>query len=144
MRALADVNILLALGDPLHSSSPRVSKWFDSLPAGSELLVCRSTQTSLLRLLATSAVMQGKPLSLKKAWNHVDALISAPGIGFAKEPEGIDKTWKGLCQPFPASPKVVADAYLAAFAIENGVSLATLDSGFRQFAGVRIVEALFD
>jgi toxin-antitoxin system PIN domain toxin len=143
MRPLADVNVLLALGDPLHSSHPKVRKWFESLPTGSEVLLCRSTQTSLLQLLSSSVVMQGKPLTLKKASSHIDALIACPGIGFAQEASEVEATWRRLCQPLPASPKVVADAYLPAFAIESGTSLATMDSGFRQFAGLSIVEALF-
>jgi uncharacterized protein len=144
MRILADVNVLLALLDPLHSSHTRAIKWFDSLPGGSMLLLCRSTQTSLLRLLSTSAVMQGKPLPLKKAWQQVDALISTPGFGFAAETVGIEAVWRRLCQPFPASPKIVADAYLAAFAVEGDLSLATMDTGFRQFGGLKLAEGLLD
>jgi len=142
MKVLADVNVLLAIADPQHSAHGKVTRWFDSMPAGKEILLCRVTQTSLLRVLAISSVMQGKPFSLKEAWAHVDAVMASPGIGFAHESPGVESIWRKLCSPFAASPKVVADAYLAAFALQDDLQMATMDRGFRQFAKLRVVEAL--
>ena len=142
MRHLADVNVLLALVDPLHAAHPRVREWFDTLTPSDSLWICRSTQTSLLRLISTSSVMQGKALSLPQAWRHLDALVSSPGMGFAEEPPLLENRWRKLCKPFGACPKVVSDAYLAAFAIEQDWPLATLDGGFRNFDGLALVEEL--
>ncbi len=139
---LADVNVLLALTDPQHSARSKVSAWLGTLRSGDRLLLCRNTQSALVRLLATSAVMQGKPMTLSQAWAHVDALLGAAGMGFLQEPSKLEDCWRRLCQPFPASPKVVNDAYLAALAIESGSALATMDAGFRQFPGLALVKEL--
>jgi predicted nucleic acid-binding protein len=86
--------------------------------------------------------MQGKPLTLQEGWKHVDALIASPGMGFFHEAPEVESTWRKLCQPFSASPKVVADAYLGALAIKGNLRFATMDSGFRQFSGLKLVDAL--
>jgi predicted nucleic acid-binding protein len=57
-------------------------------------------------------------------------------FAFALEPPGLDATWEKLCRPFGRSPKVVSDAYLAAFAIQGGYRLLTLDTAFGQFKGL--------
>lgn len=50
---------------------------------------------------------------------------SSAGVGAAR-----------FCLPFGASPKVVMDAYLAAFAVAGGYRLVTLDRAFVQFKGL--------
>lgn len=141
-KILADVNVLLALSDPEHTAHGKVVTWLGGLQKGDRLLLCRPTQTALLRLLTTSSVMQGKPMTLPQAWHHVDSLLGGAGIGFLREAPGIENSWRSLCQPFASSPKVVADAYLAALAIETGSIMATMDSGFRQFPGLSLVKGL--
>jgi toxin-antitoxin system PIN domain toxin len=136
MEALADINILLSLADPAHESHERSSQWYDALPRGSRLWICRYAQMGLLRLLASEAVMQGKPLTLREGWTYHAGLLKDPCIFGALEPRGLQPVWVKLSMGFGPSPKVIADAYLAAFAMVGGYTLVTLDRGFRKFAGL--------
>lgn len=59
--------------------------------------------------------------------------MQRPNVRFVDEPPGIMARWK-TCADLPsASPKRWMDAYLAAFAIEAGLSLVSGDSDFKVF-----------
>jgi toxin-antitoxin system PIN domain toxin len=88
---------------------------------------CRFTQIGLLRLLTTSEVMDGKPLTMKQAWNAYDALAGDERVEFISEPPAVEKAFRGLSSSTHASPKLWADAYLTAFASECGARLVTFD-----------------
>ncbi|MCB1123462.1 MAG: PIN domain-containing protein [Verrucomicrobiae bacterium] len=139
MEVLADINILLALADLRHVHNEKTESWFNGLEEGSKLLICRTAQMGLLRLLVNPAVMQGEALSLREAWAFYGNLIQDPCVFEAKEPAGLQAIWAGLCLDFGSSPKVVADAYLAAFAMAGGFKLVTLDKAFEQFSGLDLI-----
>jgi toxin-antitoxin system PIN domain toxin len=88
---------------------------------------CRFTQIGLLRLLTTSAAMEGKPLSMKHAWNAYDVLAGDERVEFISEPPAVERAFRGLSSSIHASPKLWADAYLTAFASECGGSIVTFD-----------------
>jgi hypothetical protein len=139
MEVLADINVLLALADPKHVHNQRVETWFSALEEGSKLLICRTVQMGLLRLLVNPAVMQNEALSLKEAWVFYGNLIQDPCIFEVKEPDGLQAIWAELCFDFGSSPKVVADAFLAAFAIAGKYMLVSLDKGFEQYEGLDLI-----
>lgn len=139
MEILADINVLLALVDPKHVHNKKVEKWFNSLEEGSKLMICRTAQMGLLRLLVNPAVMQSKPLSLNVAWAFYGNFIQDPCVFEVKEPDGLQPIWAGLCFDFGSSPKIVADAYLAAFAIAGGFKFVSLDKGFKQFKDLGLI-----
>ena len=93
----------------------------------------------LLRLLVNQSVMQGEELSLKEAWAFYGQFIQDPCVFEVKEPNGLQAVWAGLCFDFGSSPKVVADAYLAAFAIAGRFKLVSLDNGVRQYEGLDFI-----
>ena len=83
---------------------------------------------------------RGRPVSRLEGYAK---LIEDQRAEFIPEPAGIDDTMLALVKyPVPTG-KLVADAYLAAFAIASARVLITLDRGFRQFKGLD-VEILFD
>ncbi|MCZ6672570.1 MAG: PIN domain-containing protein [Verrucomicrobia bacterium] len=136
MEVLADVNVLLALADSRHNHHERSINWFDSQESGSRLLICRVAQMGLLRLLVNSSVMQGEPLTLPQAWAYYGNFIQNPNVSESREPVGLQSKWAELSFDFGSSPKVLAEAYLAAFAISSGFKLVTFDKGFEQFNGL--------
>ncbi len=138
MEVLVDVNVLLPLADPCHVHREIASKWLNGLSENKSLLICRVVQMGVLRLLTTSSVMQGEPLTLPEAWSWYGKLIQDPCVSGIQEPKGLQAKWAELCFDFGASPKIVTDAYLAAFAIAGGHSLVTFDKGFKQFEGLEL------
>ena len=88
---------------------------------------CRLTQMRRLRLLTTSAVMNDKPLTMKQAWTAYDGLRGDERVEFLAEPSAVEHTFRGLSSSAHASPKLWADAYLTALAVECGASIVTFD-----------------
>jgi hypothetical protein len=89
----------------------------------------RVTQISVLRLLTTAAVMDGKPLSMGEAWRVYDGLFRDERVALAPEPSGIDIRFRQHTSGRRASPKVWADAWLLAFAEALEGTVITFDRG---------------
>jgi toxin-antitoxin system PIN domain toxin len=120
-----DVNLWLALASQRHIHHPVARRWLEHLE-DTELAFCRFTQLSLLRLLTTASVMGPDILTQRQAWKAYDRLFTADVI-FLAEPETLESRFRLLTHQTASSPKEWADAYLAAFAIETGATLATFD-----------------
>ena len=120
-----DANVWLALVSPDHAQREAALAWWET----SEHLIAfrRFTQMGLPRLLTNASVMNGKPLSLRRAWSVHDALYQDDRVRFLNEPGGIEDLFRAETASPLASPKVLADAYLLSFAACTGASLVTFD-----------------
>ena len=137
MRILTDVNILLALVYDENEHHHHATQWLKSV-VNDRIIVCRTTQSALLRLLTLSSLMQANVLTMGEAWGVYDRLMSDGRFVFASEPENLEDIWRALCPAKMIAPKKWMDAYLAAFAIAVGAQLVTLDRGFRDFPGLNL------
>ena len=136
MKLLSDVNVLLTLTSNRCRQHAAARGWWENLPPAESLCICRPVQTSLLRLLCTEAVMGEDAITLPQAWSVYAQLLASGRFHFVLEPPKLDPTWADFCRPFGRSPKIVMDAYLAAFAVAGGYRLVTLDKAFSQFKGL--------
>ncbi len=137
---LADSNIWLTLAVLNHEFHDVIGDWFASR-ARREVVFCRATQQSFLRLLTTAAVFArfgNPPLSNSAAWRTYEGFRADKRVGWAYEPSDIDRHWKRLSESTKASPKIWMDCYLAAFALAGGHQLVTTDKGFQQFKGLEL------
>jgi toxin-antitoxin system PIN domain toxin len=119
-----DVNVWMAL-TVIHVHQATAFDWWQREPGA--IGFCRLTQMSLLRLLTTSATMEGAPLSMKQAWDAYDVLAGDERVEFIQEPPSVERAFRGLSSSAHASPKLWADAYLTALAAECGASIVTFD-----------------
>lgn len=139
---LVDSNVWLALTLSKHVFHSSVHAWLAAETQAAELLFCRSTQQSLLRLLTTSAVLSpyGVPaLTNRQAWELYELLMADSRIAWSDEPAGLESLWQKLAVSNMASPKQWMDAYLAAFAMAGGYQLVSTDRGFAQYPGLQFV-----
>lgn len=125
--ALADPGFLFALANERHTAHPHAALWFDQQPAGFRLRICRMVQIAFLRLLTHPSAMDGAPLSSSDAWALYAGLLADPNIGFHHEPRQLAPTWLTLARDTSAPPCVL---YLAAFALESGLSIVTIDPAY--------------
>ena len=121
-----DVNVWLALILDHHLHRASALSWWNSLETG-RVGFLRLTQMSVLRLLTTTAAMDGKPLTLAEAWQTYDRLFEDDRVVFLSEPAGLEDNFRRLSMRKAASSKVWADAYLVAFASCQGGQLITFD-----------------
>lgn len=137
-----DVNVWLALTHARHAHHVRARDWFDSL-TGETMFFCRFTQISLLRLLTSGAVMGTDVMSQRAAWQAYRRWFDDERIDFHREPESgeFDRLFQELSSRPHASPKLWADAYLAAFARTAGLTIVTFDRalGRMAYSGVTVL-----
>src|SRR5687768_10955188 len=141
MKKLADSNVWLALTLSKHLFHPVCHKWLKACTKTGEVLFCRATQQSLLRLLTTRAVLStygNPPLSNAEAWSIYEGFCEDKRITFVDEPRGLTAHWKRLSAVNEASPKKWMDDYLAAFAMAGGYQLVTTDKDFNRYDAASI------
>lgn len=134
MKQLSDINVLLALVAESHARHKEVRRWWEQQSPETPIYICRPVQMGLLRLMSSEAALGDEALTLSQAWAVYATLLASGRFAFAMEPQGLDARWEKFCRPFRRSPKVVMDAYLAAFAHAGGYRLTTMDRAFSQFA----------
>ena len=137
---LADSGVWLALALSKHEMHPRARAWLAERSTH-EVMFCRSTQQSFLRLLTTKAVLAPygiPPLSNNAAWSVYDRLRADDRISWTEEASGLEASWRKFSGGSKASPKIWMDAY-AAFAMAGGHQLVTSDKAFKQFNGLDLV-----
>ncbi|WP_278260770.1 TA system VapC family ribonuclease toxin [Nocardia sp. AG03] len=122
---LVDVGLWLAAVYGRHVHHRAAATWFDA--QSDSLLMCRVTQTGLLRLLSNPAVMDTEVLSRSDAWRIIDQLNADERVIWAEEPNSLDQVFRALSARNDHSHKLWTDDYLAAFAQASGATLATLD-----------------
>jgi predicted nucleic acid-binding protein len=61
------------------------------------------------------------------AWQAYDRLFEDDRVALLPEPDAVEPKFRELSRSGLASPKVWADAYLAAFAMQYGGTLVTFD-----------------
>jgi len=125
-----DTNVWLALVWGRHSHAERARDWFDG-SEDEQFLFCRFTQLGLLRLLTTKVVLGQDVKTMPAAWEIYDQCCADERIAFLAEPPGLDSRLRTFASSREASPKLWADAYLAAFASVAGLRLVTFDKAFR-------------
>jgi hypothetical protein len=64
---------------------------------------------------------------MREAWRAYDDFMSDERVEFVPEPSALELAFRGLSSTAHASPKLWADAYLAAFAAECGGLVVTFD-----------------
>ena len=123
MRALLDINVLIALVDENHTSHPIASRWFAAHVhegwASSPL-----TQNGCVRILS----QPGYPnhLTVTEAIRRLRLAVSTPYHLFI--PDDISLLDDNLVNDLALSgPSQITDAYLLALAIAHGAQFVTLD-----------------
>lgn len=143
MKALLDTNTWIALTVETHPMHATARQWYEAEPLSpGDLVFCRATEISFLRLITQAKVMnQCKlvPLTNAEAVAYLANVYKDPAVAFMNEPPTARALWLKLAGLPSASPHVWMDAYLAAFAISAGLQLVTFDRAFGQFTGMNLV-----
>jgi toxin-antitoxin system PIN domain toxin len=123
---LVDAGVWLAAIWGRHAHHPVARQWFDE--QSDDLLLCRVTQMSVLRLVSNPAIMGADVVSRSEAWRIIDQLRSDNRVLRAEEPDHLEAVFRALSAQNDASHKLWTDDYLAAFAQAAGAGLVTLDT----------------
>jgi len=108
-----------------HVHRPAARAWWQT--ANGMIAFTRLTQIGMLRLLTTSAAMDGKPLAMDEAWRVHDGLFADDRVALLAEPVDADRHFREYASGRIAAPKVWADAWLLAVARSAAGVLITFD-----------------
>ena len=123
MRALLDVNVLIALLDENHANYAAVSDWFVS-HVGQGWVSCPLTQNGCVRILSQPAYPN--PLGIAEAVDRLRAAVSTPYHQFVADDISLldDAAVDGGSL---SGPGQITDIYLLALAVAHRCRFVTLD-----------------
>lgn len=129
-----DVNVWLSISYPIHTHHTSALAWFNGLEPEANLAFCRHTQLGFFRLMTTASIMGVDVKSQLECWNIYDRWILPGKARLLSEPPSLEPRLRRLTVGDRATPKLWADAYLAAFAAAAKVPLVTFDRALAERA----------
>ena len=141
---LLDVNVLVHAfreASPDHAGLPGVAH--DGHRRGRAVRVVELVLSGFVRI-ATHPRVFDPPAPVGEALAFVGALRSQPNAVIIAPGTRHWEIFAGLCAAAGAKGNLVADAYLAALAIESGCEWITADRNFSRFPGLRWRHPLAD
>jgi len=87
--------------------------------------------------MVTNLRLFSRPLAPMQAWNDVQEWLEAPGVWIPTATPRHGGVLARLIQDSGATANLVADAHMAALAIEHGLELCSTDSDFARFPELR-------
>jgi uncharacterized protein len=134
---LLDVNVVLAAHRDDHPHHAPVRSWFDAMLAGDERFAVPALVWASFLRLATNRRIFEIPTPRPEAFAFAAATCAQPlHLWIGPGPRHL-ALLADLCDEADASGDLVADAVIAAVAVEHGCEVVTLDRDFARFDSVR-------
>ena|SRR5208282_817436 len=130
---LPDVNVLVYA---YRKDSPRHAEyraWLENLLDGGQTFGISDLVLSGFLRVVTHPRIFNPPTPLPEAWRFVDALRQVPQCISTSPGPRHWEIFKELAQGVDAKGNVIADAFHAALAVENGAEWITTDRDFARF-----------
>jgi hypothetical protein len=136
---LLDANILMYATFDVFPQHVKAKKWFDESLNNSNVTVGVPWETLLAFVrLASNPRVLSEPITVSTAWNLVRFWLSAPSTWIPGPTARHRAVLDELLDLPGMNSKLVADAHLAALAIEHGLVLCSADSDFKRFPHLQV------
>ena len=137
-----DVNLLLYAydaGSPLHDPA---RAWLEEELSGTETFALGwPVLVAFLRLVTSPRVFED-PLEPDEAFALVESWLILPSVTVVHPGDRHLALVRELLEPLGMAGNLVADAHLAALAIEHGATLCSADPDFGRFPRLRLLNPL--
>ena len=135
---LIDANILMYASFDAFPQHVCAKKWLDDrLNDGTVRLgIPWESITAFVRLASNPKIMQ-PPISVDKAWKQVESWLNVPCTWIPTATTRHRHYLDSFLSIPNMNHKLVADAHLAALAMEHGLILVSADADFLRFPGIR-------
>lgn len=146
---LPDVNVWLALAQPLHPHHRLANAYWqttseqfaneaseralDQIEA--KIHFCRTTMLGMVRVLSQTSKLHGQVVSLKESFAMYERYMLLPEVGFITETAStVDAMLSSLYNAWPQMPtRLSTDVYLAALGKIFQLRVVTFDRDFKRF-----------
>jgi toxin-antitoxin system PIN domain toxin len=134
---LVDANVLLYAVNQDAARHREARRWLDdALSGGATIGFAWLVVLAFLRL-STKEELFPRPLSPEQAFDRVEAWLSQPTAVIAEPTSRHEQVLRRLLGAVGLGGNLVSDAHLAALAVEHRGTVASYDSDFGRFEGVR-------
>jgi hypothetical protein len=134
---LVDANLLLYAEDSLSAHHDAAREWWDKQLSGTApVCLCWPVLTAYLRI-GTNARLHRRPLTLKEAIERVQSWLDQPCVRMLLPTDQHWTLFQQMLRAGNASANLVADAHLAALALEHNCVLHSTDADFSRFRGLK-------
>ncbi len=125
---LPDVNVLLALLDPMHPHHETANQWYAGTMS-SGWATCPLTENGFVRVIS-NASYPGVRVRPADAVALLEVAVANPVAAHHFWPDSVSLRDRILFTPAAiAGPKLITDVYLLGLCQRNGGTLVTLDTG---------------
>lgn len=132
-----DLNLLIYAIDGRAPQHRAAAAWWDAVMSGNETIgLAWSVMLGFVRLTTNPAVVI-TPLEPHLALDYVDRWLAHPITTVIEPTTRHTVVLRDLIAPTGTAGNLVADAHLAALAIEHGAELCSADRDFGRFPGLR-------
>jgi uncharacterized protein len=140
---LVDSNLLLYAKFEDVPQHRRARLWLEEQLNGARRIgIPWATSLAFLRL-STNARVFAQPLAIAAAWNQLMEWLDHPRV-WIPEPTDEHASVLGSLLDANVTGNLIADAHLAALAIEHGLTVCSADTDFARFAGVSWLNPMID
>lgn len=139
---LVDANILIYAYNEISAEHKAARNWLtEALSAQTSVCFSWIVIMAFVRV-ATNKKIFVKPYSTNEAFDVVENWLSAPGSLIISPGSEHLQIAKRLAHESGVYGATLTDAHLAALAIEHGIPLATTDTDFLVFDGLKLINPL--
>lgn len=139
---LVDSNLLLYAKFSDFPQHARSRSWLEGqLGARGKVGIPWHSSIAFLRLATNPRVFE-RPLSVDVAWEQVKEWLDHPTVWIPEPTENHRQILGELLIQANATGNLIQDAYLAAIAIEHGLTVCSADADFARFPGVSWVNPI--
>lgn len=128
-----DVNVLVGAQRADLDDNERYGRLLERWANGSEPVAVPDMVLSGFLRIVTNRRIFAVPTSSTEAWAYVDRLLDAPSVVLLRPSERHWMHFRRLAHDIDARGPDIADAYLAAHAVDNNATFISADRGFARF-----------
>ena len=139
---LLDANLLLYALDERSPRHATARDWLEQQLSGHETIALAWSVLLAFLRLSTSARVFGRPLAVERAFGVVADWLAQPCVVVIHPSDRHLALMGELLAATGTAGNLVADAHLAALAIEHGAELCSCDHDFARFAGLRWLDPI--
>jgi toxin-antitoxin system PIN domain toxin len=134
---LIDANVLLFAVDASSPFHDRAASWLAEQMNGTRRVGLPWESLGAFVRISTNPRAAERPLSPDEAWGHVEDWLGAGPAWIPGPTESHAEVLGSLVRRYQLRGNLVADARVAALAIEHGLTVCSADTDFARFAEIR-------
>jgi toxin-antitoxin system PIN domain toxin len=136
---IVDANLLVYAVDENSAHNAAAGAWLEETLNGDRRVGLPWQSIGAFLRIVTHPRVTENPMRAAEAWSYVEQWLAVPVVWIPPATETTARVYAKLSAQVEISGNLVQDAQLAALAIEHGVEVASADTDFMRFPGLRWV-----